>query len=484
MIGWWMVIVMAVGVTLQSAVLELEDLAAVQSHIQKAEHTLVVFGNSRTESWDRVRPSLEALEAGLAEHLPQTTVAIVDLFVVKEAIEHYKMTTNPSFFFFSNGERKDFKGAFDDVELFAMVSKAVKHWSFEVKNRIELIPKNLRKPYVYFEGRNEGDRWKNYLNASSLFDDLICLNKVTNEEGRIWIIRDSSHDGGDFSYSGDYTAESIAQSIHEERFPTGIEMDSEETAKFLFASRHAAKPTLMLFYNPGEEALVKSFKDTAKKVKRDYLISTAKIDNKYSVILADSIGMLPEDVPSVWMLKAASDKLLKYVMKAAITPANVLQFVRDYSQGSVPRHPRSEPVPARQEGAVVALVGATYERYRRDESSVLIVLYYASWCKHSQAFLPVFESWAEANHATELSVKHNIVFAKIDMARNEVFEEEEFGYPTIMCMPRREPGEDWDGWLEFAGARTREGLDKYMQEVVEGLEADPHAEDEEEEGDL
>lgn len=473
-----------IATSLQSAVSELRGVEALQAHIREAEVTLVVFGNSRTESWDTLVPALEALQAYLTEHLPVASLRLVDIFDVKEAITHYSLTTNPSFHFYSHGQRRPFRGSLDALELFAMVSKACEKWSYAVVSRDQLIPSALKRPYMYYEGQLSGEAWENYLNCSSLFDDLVFLHRETEERGRIWIIREEAHDGGDFEYRGDYSSKDVQRVIDEERYPTGVELESEHTAKYLFASRYSATPTLMLFYSAGQEELVRGFKKIGKKVKKDFLISTAKIENEFSIVLADSLGMLPKDVPSVWILKATSDRMIKYVMKEEISKDNVRRFANRYVEGVLSQHFRSEPVPERQEGAVITLVADTYDQYRNDENITLIVMYYANWCKHSQAFLPIFLSWAEESRELPKSKFHNMVFAKVDMARNEIPDAQEYGYPSIMCLRRyRELDEEYfrDYLIEFGGARTLEGLRKYMEEIVEAQETDSHAGEGEEE---
>jgi len=90
---------------------------------------------------------------------------------------------------------------------------------------------------------------------------------------------------------------------------------------------------------------------------------------------------------------------------------------------------RSEPIPERQDGDSIAIVGLNFEEsvYRPDKDVFLNV--YAPWCGFSRKFLPTWENFARlvAGHS-------HIVVAKLDGDANASPDPEEFKwneYPSV-----------------------------------------------------
>lgn len=106
---------------------------------------------------------------------------------------------------------------------------------------------------------------------------------------------------------------------------------------------------------------------------------------------------------------------------------------------------------------------ATFDRELRERARIL-VLYYASWCPFSQAFLPLFED-AEPDA--------NVPFARVDIAHPMDPRWDDRRISTVPTLVYYEHGEE----LERVDAVRRRGLAKRdldeLLETIDGIEEEP-----------
>ena len=118
--------------------------------------------------------------------------------------------------------------------------------------------------------------------------------------------------------------------------------------------------------------------------------------------------------------------MTKYRLEGDITEASVGAFVRDYEAGGLRAHLKSEPVPEKQTGPIVTLVGSTFNTVVKDPSKDVLVEFYAPWCGHCKKLEPVYRDVAK-----RLEGVSTLVIAKIDATANDVEGVDVEGFPTI-----------------------------------------------------
>ncbi|EKX51140.1 hypothetical protein GUITHDRAFT_103061 [Guillardia theta CCMP2712] len=108
------------------------------------------------------------------------------------------------------------------------------------------------------------------------------------------------------------------------------------------------------------------------------------------------------------------------------------KFLEKYNSGKLKRFLRSEPVPVKQEGSVVTIVGDTFEETIRSGKDVLINFYGDfSWCKHCEAFEPEYAKVGEFFKQVK-----SLVIAKMDFPANDIEDAKKrgmeiTGYPDV-----------------------------------------------------
>jgi len=131
-------------------------------------------------------------------------------------------------------------------------------------------------------------------------------------------------------------------------------------------------------------------------------------------------------------------------------------FLANYPKGRLTPHIKSEPVPKRQSGAVVKLVGKTAAKL--DSSKAYFIEFYAPWCGHCKKLAPVYEQLGAHYSADE-----RVVVAKLDATANDVppLFPDVTGFPTLY----------WRGSAgavsKFEGDRTLQAMREFIDEQLE-----------------
>jgi len=109
-----------------------------------------------------------------------------------------------------------------------------------------------------------------------------------------------------------------------------------------------------------------------------------------------------------------------------LTEAGISTFVRDFQNGHLQPHLKSEPVPASQVGPVLQIVGKTFDSIVMDPSKDVLVNFYAPWCGHCKKLEPVYRDLAKKVEGVS-----TLVIARIDATANDVADMDVEGFPTI-----------------------------------------------------
>ncbi|KAL5968144.1 putative protein disulfide-isomerase ER-60 [Taenia solium] len=144
------------------------------------------------------------------------------------------------------------------------------------------------------------------------------------------------------------------------------------------------------------------------------------------------------------------------------------KFVSDFAAGSLEPYVKSEPIPEKQEGSVMKVVGRTFEQIVFDKSKDVLVEFYAPWCGHCKALKPKYEELAK-----KLSKEQGVIIAAVDATANSfpsTFNVR--GYPTIYWVPKAskdkpiayEGGREVDDMLKFVAKSATDELVHYTRD--------------------
>jgi len=137
-------------------------------------------------------------------------------------------------------------------------------------------------------------------------------------------------------------------------------------------------------------------------------------------------------------------------------PEDVISFIKKFKKGGMKPKIKSQPVPKKQKGPVVTVVGSTFDKIVLDDSKDVFIELYAPWCSHCKALEPVYTQLAK-----KFKNEKNLVIAKMDATANDLPEGYEVeGYPTIyFAKPGRKSAP-----AKFHGDKTLEELEKFVRE--------------------
>ncbi|CVL02655.1 probable proteine disulfate isomerase [Fusarium mangiferae] len=123
----------------------------------------------------------------------------------------------------------------------------------------------------------------------------------------------------------------------------------------------------------------------------------------------------------------------KFPLKASsVNAESITGFVQDFVAGKLKPEVRSQPVPVKQQGLCVELVGHTFREVAFDDTRDVLVEFYTPWCDYCLESHDVLEELAV--HYRDVGLSDKISVAKIDVSSNDV-PELITGYPTLKLYP-------------------------------------------------
>jgi len=91
-------------------------------------------------------------------------------------------------------------------------------------------------------------------------------------------------------------------------------------------------------------------------------------------------------------------------------------FIASYQAGELQRFLRSEPVPEKQEGPILNVVGNTFEETIESDKDVLLMMYGDySWCEHCKIYAPEYELIAK-----KFQKASKITIAQMNFGHNDI----------------------------------------------------------------
>lgn len=138
-----------------------------------------------------------------------------------------------------------------------------------------------------------------------------------------------------------------------------------------------------------------------------------------------------------------------------MTVEAVTAFMNDVKAGKIEEHFKSDDIPASNDEPVKIVVAKEFDKYVKDTSKDVLVMFYAPWCGHCKKLKPIWDDLAKEM----ATINKDITIAKIDSTNNEVDGITIKSYPTIKYFPTHSKK-----GIDYKGGRTLEDFKKYLQE--------------------
>jgi len=244
------------------------------------------------------------------------------------------------------------------------------------------------------------------------------------------------------AYSGAHENDAVIEWMNGHITPTIFEF-SDDYIEPIFANRNNA---IILFSEDKEAAYQAVFAEGANALKGKILFSTSGVSSGIQERLAEFLGVVKEDMPTIRIVNPAED-LKKFRFDGNVNELTLevlTKFVNDFKDDKLLPHRKSEPIPETNDGGVKVVVGTEWEKIVGDETKDVLMEYYAPWCGHCKALAPKWDELGE--HVKDIE---DLVVAKMDATANEVEGVDIRGYPTLKWYPKgNKKGEDYNDGRE------------------------------------
>jgi len=180
----------------------------------------------------------------------------------------------------------------------------------------------------------------------------------------------------------------------------------------------------------------------------------------------DDYGLKAGDSPAIAIKNEKSEK---FVMTGDFSVDNLNKFVKDYFDGKLEAHFKSEDIPEDNTGPVKVAVAKNFEELVTKSEKDVLIEFYAPWCGHCKKLAPAFEELGTAMQG------ENVEIVKMDATANDVPSQFEVqGFPTLYWYPKGtktpqkyEGGREAADFTKYIAAHATDELNKYDRKGAE-----------------
>ncbi|KAE9608975.1 hypothetical protein Lal_00020033 [Lupinus albus] len=257
-----------------------------------------------------------------------------------------------------------------------------------------------------------------------------------------------------FVNSQDFNVEALEKFVEESSSPLVTVFNNDPTnhpyvVKF-FNSPYAKA---MLFFNftaDGVESLKSKYREAAEQYKKEgirFLIG----DVESSKNAFQYFGLQEDQVPVIVIQHNDGKKFIKPHLEAE----HISTWLKEYKDGKVAPHVKSEPIPESNDEPVKVVVGKSLQDIVFNSGKNVLLEFYAPWCGHCKQLAPILE---------EIAISYqndaDVIIAKLDATANDVPSDtfEVQGYPTLYFRSASGKLSQYD-----AGSRAKEDIIAFIE---------------------
>ncbi|KAE9603933.1 hypothetical protein Lal_00002388 [Lupinus albus] len=251
----------------------------------------------------------------------------------------------------------------------------------------------------------------------------------------------------------DFNVDGLQKFVEDSSIPvlTVLDTDPKNQAyieKFFTSPRTKA----MFFINftaEGAESLQSKYREGAELYKKDgisFLIGDPDVGKS----VLEYFGVNEDQVPVILILRDDNKKFIKPNLEAE----HISTFLKDFKDGKVSPHLKSEPIPESNNEPVKIVVRETLQDIVFNSGKNVLLEFYAPWCGHCKKLAPILDEVAISYQSDA-----DVVIAKLDATANDVPTEtfDVQGFPTLYF--RSSSGKI----SQYDGDRTKEAIIEFIE---------------------
>jgi protein disulfide-isomerase A1 len=425
--------------------------------IKEYDYVLVNFHALWCRYSKKLKPEWKKLVETLKTENSKVKLAKVEAYDEKKLAEEYGVEGYPTIKLFIKGKPHDYHGHRQEANILEFVNRQLKKPLTQVNDG--QVIENKLKEYEWIGlliGETDNQA---VLDVAAKQGDVLFLStsetaikgKYGNPtDGQLVLVNNITHHYT--IYSDALIVDSLNTWIEEHKFPA-VPRFSSGTAERVFLSE---EPSMILITKGDNSAAETAFKAANKNIGDKIFMTIANYDEEIGRLLAENLGVQASELPAVRIVRADKERIRKYLLEGTITSDSVTSFYNDFKNKKAKRSYLSEAVPTENNDLVKKVVTKTFKDMVLDPTKDVLVQFWAPWCGHCRAMMPVYDNVARKTREVD-----GFVVAKMDLSVNDV---EGFGidiveYPTILLFTKT----DKQNPIEFKGERNEYIFDKFIR---------------------
>ena len=251
------------------------------------------------------------------------------------------------------------------------------------------------------------------------------------------------------------SAEALAKWLDVSTEPKLPELGSDPRFKKVLQKVFSSEDPKLLAFVPADSKQSDAFRAALIALRE------SPAGEKVQVLLADPtanagalqfFGLADADLPAFALHHPSANAKF---LKKKVAPKDAKAFVAAFQGGKLVAHVKSEEPPKKNDGPVVVLTAKTFAKAVAGKGTTTLVKFYAPWCGHCKALVPIWEKLGETFKADKKTV-----IAKYDMTANDLPAGAKFevrGFPTIVLF--KDGGEH----TIYSGDRTEDAIAEFVK---------------------
>ena len=399
--------------------------------IQKYNYLLILFHLPFNPQCKKLLVKLEKASKELSKE--NIFISKIDINTEKNVSKKFNIEQYPTLIFFVNGEKIEYTGGGKSTDIV--------HW---VLNKIgkNIIKLNTIKDIEKFKKENDVilvyygndiNDIKEFTNAAKNNDEYPFaivesekLIKKYSQKGKVVLYKNNENKIVEIINVKEQNINDLIQEHAKSHF---MEFD-EKAAQIILGKSY---PALIMYSNKKSSSwkgYVKLMKYISIKINGRLLCIIANIKEKISANFAEYLGIKEYNIPSLLIVESKG-YLKKYKMESDFTEKNIMKFIYDWENKNLKPYYKSARETKNNNDNIVELIGNNFYDKVMGNGNDIVVLFYTSNCLHCKVLFPKYEKLAKKIKEGN----NDIIFTKINMAENEIQNEDILSFPTIKLYP-------------------------------------------------
>ncbi|TMW86309.1 hypothetical protein EJD97_021598 [Solanum chilense] len=410
-------------------------------------------------------PEYEKAASELSSHDPPIVLAKYDANdeANRELSKEYEIQGFPTIKILRDGGKKvqDYNGPREAAGIVSYLKKQVGPASAEIKSK-EDATNLIDEKSIFVVGifpDPSGEEFENYITlAEKLRGELDFAHTVDAKhlprggpvnKPTLRLLKPFDELFVDFE---DFDVDAMEKFISESSIPVVTIFDNDPNnhpyVNKFFESTNA-KALLFVNFSSDFDAFKSKYNDVAVIYKGDG-VSFLLGDVEAGQGAFEYFGLKPEQAPVIIIMDTDEQKYIK----DHVEPDAIAAYLKDYKEGKLKPHVKSEPIPEVNDEPVKVVVRDTLQDMVYKSGKNVLLEFYAPWCGHCKSLAPILDEVAVSFESDP-----DVLIAKLDATANDLpkgdFDVQ--GFPTMYF--RSASG----NLSQYNGERTKEAIIEFIE---------------------